>query len=199
MAKGLYPTLPYKWEGAEKMMLKKTNIAGFFFDAFLEIDHDREAIITTHPVQQGANIADHIYINPPTVTMHIAMSDVAQSLEGGQFNGPKSTRSVSAYDVLVTLMNNRLPFQVTTRVEIYQNMVIKTISTSDSYKTLYGLDTRVELQQVLISSVKTVAVGTRPGVGKLVSDGSKSASEMDSSEIEKYTEVTDPGILPQTG
>ena len=41
-------------EGSE-LIYVKTNIAGYFFDAFLDMEHTSEMKITSHPVQQGAN------------------------------------------------------------------------------------------------------------------------------------------------
>ena len=73
----------------------KTNIGGFFFDAFLKIDHNSRLKITDHPVEEGANIADHAYVEPQSLTMEVGMSDVCNSLIEGQFQ-QKYTRSVSA-------------------------------------------------------------------------------------------------------
>lgn len=160
---GLLPVLPFELPSIEQLILVKTNIAGFFFDAFISVNHTKDATITSHPVQTGANLTDHIYLNPIELTMRIKMSDASASLVSSQFQS-RYTRSVSAVDVLTQLWKNRIPFQVSTRTDIYQNMVIESITINDDYQTLYGLDCTVNLREILMSSVATVKVSSRPDV-----------------------------------
>lgn len=157
---GLQHVLPYKLPDVSELIYVKTNIAGYFFDAFLEVNHTHNSKITSHPVQSGANITDHIYVEPVELSMKIKMSDCMQSLVKGQFV-QSYTRSVSAYNVLRELQKLRIPFDVTTRLEVYQNMVIETLSVSDDVKNLNGLEVDVALKQILVVSVKTVKTSAR--------------------------------------
>ena len=83
----------------EAMLYCKTNIAGYFFDGFMDIDVASELEVTENPVETGTAIADHSYVKPTEVTMQVIMSDVHQSLVPGQFTGGWS-RSVTAYKIL---------------------------------------------------------------------------------------------------
>lgn len=157
---GLQHILPYKLPSVSELIYVKTNIAGYFFDAFLEINHTHQSRITSHPVQTGANITDHIYVEPVELNMKIKMSDCMQSLVGGQFTA-NYTRSVSAYNILRELQKSRIPFQVTTRLEIYQNMVIETLVVNDDVKNSSGLEVDVTLKQILVVSVKTIKTSAR--------------------------------------
>ena len=65
----------------------KTNIAGFFFDAVLNVSTEHTAVVTSHPVQTGANISDHMYLEPVQITMEIGMSDCMASMVRGQWVG----------------------------------------------------------------------------------------------------------------
>ena len=69
----------------EAMLYCKTNIAGYFFDGFMDIDVASELEVTENPVETGTAIADHSYVKPTEVTMQVIMSDVHQSLVPGQF------------------------------------------------------------------------------------------------------------------
>lgn len=140
-----------------------TNISGFFFDAFLQIDHESSLTITSHPVETGANISDHAFLNPAQLTMQIGMSDVARELTFDQFT-QGATRSVAAYQVLLELQRLRVPIQVSTRLRIYKNMLIETISVPDDYTTLYGLKATVVLKEVIVATVQTVKVSARPQI-----------------------------------
>lgn len=146
-------------EGSE-LIYVKTNIAGYFFDAFLDMEHTSEMKITSHPVQQGANVADHAYLEPKTLTMHIKMSDAVESLIPSQFTRAY-TKSVSAYRVLLELQASRIPFRVHTRLQAYDNMLIKSIVAPDDANTIYGMECTVTMQELLVAQVQTVKVSKR--------------------------------------
>lgn len=138
----------------------KTNIAGYFFDAFLDMEHTSEMKITTHPVQQGANVADHAYLEPKTLRMRIKMSDAVASVIPSQFT-MAYTKSVSAYRVLLELQASRIPFRVHTRLQAYENMLIKSIVAPDDVNTIYGMECTVTMQELLVAQVQTVKVSKR--------------------------------------
>lgn len=159
----LVPQLPYKLPELQEAIYIKTNIGGFFFDAFLRIDHTRKLKITEHPIETGASIADHAFIEPLELVMEIGMSDTAASLIDGQFSeGP--TRSTTAHAILVELQQNRIPMQVNTKFGVYQNMLIETIAAPEDYKTLYGLKATITLREVIVAKTKTVQISARPQV-----------------------------------
>lgn len=147
----------------QQLVFVKTNIAGFFFDAFLQISHTSSTTITSHPVETGAAIADHAFMNPAELVMQIGMTDVATSIIDDQFIQGNS-RSVTAFQVLQELQKQRQPMQVTTRLKVYQNMLIESISAPDDYMTLEGLKATVTLKEVFVASVQTVKVSARPQV-----------------------------------
>ena len=138
----------------------KTNIGGFFFDAFLKIDHTSKLKITDHPVEEGANISDHAYVEPQSLTMEIGMSEVCTSLVNGQFE-QKYSRSASAFDTLKTLQEQRIHLTVHTRLKTYENMLIETITVPDDYTTLYGLRATIGLREIIIVKTNTVTMPNR--------------------------------------
>lgn len=144
-------------------VLAKTNVAGYYFDAFLRIDHTSKLSITEHPVETGANITDHAFLEPAEVVMEIGMSDAAKSIVSGQFSG-KQSRSVTAFQLLKELQQQRIPLQITTRLGTYKNMLVETISAPDDYKTLYGLNATVTFREILIATTKTVKISARANV-----------------------------------
>jgi hypothetical protein len=145
------------------LVLVKTNIGGWFFDAFIRLDHVSKLKITEHPVQTGASITDHAYLEPKELTIEVGMSDAAKSLVSGQFSSDRS-RSVTAYKVLRELQDQRIPVQVLTRLGIYQNMMVESISVPDDYMSLYGLKASVVMREILVSTVKTVKISARPQI-----------------------------------
>lgn len=152
-----YGMPPYREEDIPQLVGIKTNIESYFFDAFLKVDHTSKLTMTSHPVEQGANITDHAYLEPQTITMEIGMSDACVSYVSGQFQ-QKYTRSVSAYDTLLKLQAERQPLTVHTRLKTYKNMLIENITAPDDYTTLFGLRVTVTLTEIITAKTQTVTI-----------------------------------------
>lgn len=162
------PLLDLAARDIKDLVYAKTNVGGWFFDAYLNITHTSRLTITEHPVQTGAALTDHAYLQPRELSMDIGMSNVATSFIPGQFTGGYS-RSVTAYQVLKDLQALRVPIQVHTRLGLYQNMLIETLMAPDDHRTLFGLRCTVTFKEMLVAKVKTVKISERP----LVTDSSK--------------------------
>ena len=152
-----YGMSPFTEENIPQLVGIKTNIERYFFDAFLKVDNTSKLTITSHPVEEGANIADHAYLEPQTITMEIGMSDACVSYVAGQFQ-QKYTRSVSAYDTLLKLQAERKPLTVHTRLKTYKNMLIENITAPDDYTTLFGLRVTVTLTEIITAKTQTVTI-----------------------------------------
>jgi len=157
------PILDLNSQPIASLVYIKTNIGGYFFDAFLRSTHTSRLNITQHPVQVGAALTDHAFLQPAELTMEIGMSDTATSLVPGQFNGGWS-RSVQAFKVLKELQALRVPLQVHSRLGLYQNMLIEEITAPDDYTTLYGLRCTVMLREIMVAQVRTVKISAKPAV-----------------------------------
>ena len=140
----------------------KTNIGGYFFDAVFRTEHQTRLQITSHPVQGGANISDHAFMDPARVVMEIGMSD-AHAIGGilGQFT-TAANRSQSAFDILQQMQNSKTLLNVYTRLKQYNNMLIADLRFPDDVKTATGLRETVQLQQVIVVDVPAVKVSSRP-------------------------------------
>lgn len=156
---------PPQWSGLSsdlsQLVMVKTNIAGFFFDAVIREEHVSSLKITSHPVQTGANITDHSYVEPAVLTMEIAMSDAMADMHDNQFirytprnaDRPSYSKSVSAYRVLLDLQETRIPVSVHTRLKTYTNMLIENITAPEDAKTLHGLKCTVTLREIFVVEV----------------------------------------------
>ena len=155
---------PATTQAVQQKVYVKTNIAGYFFDAVLQTNYTRSLTITSHPVETGAAISDHAYVNPVELTMQIGMSDVMTSIISGQFS-QGSSRSQTAFQVLTQLQSQRIPMDVmSTKFGLFKNMLIETIAVPDDYTTRFGLKATVTMKEVFVATVKTVKVSARPHV-----------------------------------
>jgi hypothetical protein len=168
------------------LIMVKTNIGSYFFDAFLRLDHTSKLTITQHPVQTGANISDHAFLEPKELTIEVGMTDVAQDIIPGQFAGSWS-RSVKAYEILKDLQAARIPLQVLTRLGLYKNMLIETISAPDDYRTLYGLKATITMREVLVATVQTVKTSAKPHITNSTNRGEVQPVETDESMLYQQT------------
>ncbi|WP_062306566.1 phage baseplate protein [Alicyclobacillus sendaiensis] len=166
----------------------KTNIGGWFFDAVLQATHTSTLTITQHPVQSGSSITDYAYMQPRTLSLTIGMSDVAKSFIPGQFSGGKS-RSVQAYQVLLQLQQMRIPVQVYTRLGLYQNMLIETLTVQDDNTTTHGLRCTVDMSEVLVATVQTVKISSKPSVTSSANKGKQQAKQVPQSILETLSQL----------
>ncbi len=133
----------------------------YFFDAIMKVEHTAEMRITEHPIQIGANIVDHAYQMPVKLRMEIGMSDAMDSLLIPNPWTNASTKSVSAYQTLIALMQSRINLQIHTRLINYQNMLIESVFTSDDYKTQFGGKFTVMFRQIITAQVPTITTASR--------------------------------------
>ena len=147
--------------GFQQLLMVKTNLDGYFFDAVFSVDTEHSLTVTQHPVQTGANISDHAFVNPIRMTMQVGVSDAMAYRAGTSYGGDGKTKSVQAYRLLCKLQELRTPMQVVTRLNTYQNMLIESIDVSDDVSTLCALKATVNLVQVLVVNVGTEKVSAR--------------------------------------
>ena len=143
----------------DALLYCKTNIGGYFFDGFMQVEHNIELQTTSNPVETGASVVDHAYVKPAELVMKVMMSDVHQSLVPGQFTGA-SFRSVNAWQVLRKLQSDRIPMSVFTRLGLYTNMLITKLTTSDTSETFRALSAEVTLREIPVARIKTVKISS---------------------------------------
>lgn len=125
----------------------QTSMGDFYFDAVFKTEHNATMMITEHPVQTGAPIADHAYLEPEEITCEIGMTDV---------NG--DGLSVQMYQQLRELMNRREPFTLVTRLHSYENMLISALSVPDDYTTMFAMKATIVFKQIRVVQVATIQV-----------------------------------------
>lgn len=158
---GYSPTAWGSGLGFQQLLMVKTNLGGYFFDAVFSVDTEHSLTITQHPVQTGANISDHAFVNPIRMSMQIGVSDCMAYRAGANYGDDGDTKSVQAYRLLCKLQELRTPMQVVTRLNTYNNMLIESIDVSDDVSTLCALKATVNLVQVLVVNVGTEKVSAR--------------------------------------
>lgn len=139
-----------------------SNPAMYVFDAVIRVSHEQELRRTQHPVQTGASISDHAYIEPARLILDIGMSDMMDEYSPGMWTGGAASKSVSAYQQMLALQFSRIPLTITTKLRNYANMLIDAISPEETSKTITGLRMRIEFGQIFMAQVLTIPNSARP-------------------------------------
>src|SRR5579883_2607547 len=127
----------------------------YVFDAIIVAEHERRAVVTKNPVQTGAAVSDHIYIEPARLDIEIAMSDAMQSFTYGQWATAPS-RSVSCFQTLDALQKALTRVDITTRLNTYGPMVITNVYAHDDEKTTFALKAHITFEELILANVQTV-------------------------------------------
>lgn len=137
---------------ATATMIISPTFGNFIFDAVFNTDHSANLTVTQHPVQSGASISDHAFMEPDEVNIEIGMTDVAAGASDG------SSRSVNAYTQLRAIMELREPVTLITRLKTYSDMIVTSMSAPDDVKTMHALRASIYFQKINIVNVSTVTV-----------------------------------------
>jgi hypothetical protein len=139
--------------------MDKVSIGGLIFDATLKTDHNQKLTATNHPIETGASISDHAFVEPAEVSFEIGVSDAEANR--GTFGAGE--RGVTAFTELLKLQTSRKLIKAVTRLRTYQNMLIMSVSSPDDYTTMNAFKAIIMLREIPVVATKTVAVSERGG------------------------------------
>lgn len=122
------------------------------FDAVFRANHDFTVVATEHPIQSGASITDHAYIEPEKVTLSVGMSDVMGDTDG---------RSADMFKQLKDMMRLREPVTIVTRFGSYTDMLLVQLTVPDEHLIMTGLKAELTFQHIEIVTAQIVKVQAR--------------------------------------
>lgn len=136
--------------------MAKVRIGGLVFDAIIKTDHTSKVTATSHPVEYGANISDHAYVEPAEISIEVAVSNTERRSTFG-----KGDRAKNAFVELMKLQHSRKLIAVSTRYKTYTNMLITSISVPDDYLTMDTFRASIMLKEILVVTTSKVKVSER--------------------------------------
>jgi len=102
-------------------------INGFLIDATLVQDHNLPSEVTSHPVEQGADLTDHILNLPIVVTMECLVSNTPIGLVANA-RSSGSLPSEDAYGLMKKIRTDREPVTIESELGIFENMALRDLS-----------------------------------------------------------------------
>lgn len=184
----------------------KSSIGGLVIDATVIQDHIGSAEITKNPVEEGAQITDHVQTNPNQLLIEGIISDtpigfpilqnVLNIVNTVTTLFGQSSRSIDGFNKLVDLKDKREPFTVITTLKKYDNMIITEIRVTRSNETGNAIEFKATMEQIRIVSSKTTTVNGNIDAGSAVSGAAGNAKDLGSKAADAGNKVTD--AVPQS-
>lgn len=189
----------------------------YVFDAVFRLAHSQRLEKTQHPVQTGANLSSHAYLLPPSVELDIGMSDSMQQYASSgtylsrlisgspsssgatEWSGQSGSKSVNAYQQLLTLQQSRVALTLITRLRKYENLLITSIEPTEDYRTKYGLRARVVMEMIITATVSSQPVSAAPNDTNTTSMGVETGTTVPDATINQFTYSGLPVNIPGAG
>lgn len=148
--------------------------------------HHDSVVITSHPVQMGAEVSDHAYKLPAEVTLRYGWSNSpAQSLAsstlgiGGSLVGGRTGTAIGlgqaaasgfgigdssqvneVYSFLLGLHSAKILFDLYTGKRLYTNMLIQDLDTETDYTSENSILVTIHCKQIIIARTQIIQYGS---------------------------------------
>jgi len=104
--------------------------------------------ISRIPIESGANITDHAYIDPKRIRFEVA-----------------DAQAVATFNALTAFQESRVPFTVVSGLYVYTNMLISEIGALRDIEWSQVLSSGIELQEAIIVETAYAASDTSSDAG----------------------------------
>ncbi|WP_314419340.1 phage baseplate protein [Pseudescherichia vulneris] len=134
------------------------NYQAIVFDAVTDTGIRRQADITSYPVENGAEVSDHVQLKNNTFKLSGIISETPVRLEKDLLYsaGVNGTRISQAIEYLDQMFDSRQPITLVTEHKVYENVILSGISYD--YKSEYAMQFDLEFEQIRLVSKATVNV-----------------------------------------
>lgn len=134
----------------------KTYGAGLLtFDLLLAEDHSLESSVTSHPVEDGSEINDHIQNETPSGSITGLITNFSIKSKGITSNRPQD-----AFDLLYQLWEERELVTICTMLRVYDDMAITSAPVARDNETGESIILQIEFQRVRIVELQQILLET---------------------------------------
>ncbi|MCK5603153.1 hypothetical protein KAR91_14825 [Candidatus Pacearchaeota archaeon] len=135
-----------------QLFFKKGNFIGTIeLDVILSEGASAAVRVTKNPVENGADINDHIIVDPMTFTMQGVVSDIKTNAVASALTLAKSNiPSKEAWEQLLELQASRIPFELVTNLKTYPNVIIQSITEVQDKDTSNALFFSATLTEIIL-------------------------------------------------
>jgi len=133
-------------------------------DVIISEKHQDTLEITEHPVEIGAEIADHAWKRPAELTMEVGFSGGGSLLDFWDTSNVGLSMGLSpeeTYQKILDLQSSRQPFDVITGKRQYSNMLIRAIEVTTDKASENVLMAVLTLRELNMTQTETVTVSSQ--------------------------------------
>lgn len=142
----------------QRMISDSSGTVAIVPDVVISEEHLDEVVVTRHPVDTGANVADHAYKQPSVLSCRFGWSDnsslVNSMLSGSFLRGITTTQKV--YEQFLKLMNSFELLTIKTGKRQYKNMLLTSLQTTSNGDTENALILDARFEEVLTATAVDV-------------------------------------------
>lgn len=134
------------------------NYQAIVFDAVPSVGIKRQADVTSYPVENGADVSDHVQVKNNTFTLSGMITETPIRLMHDMLHsaGVNGTRISQAITYLDQIFDARQPITLVTEHKVYENVILSGISYD--YKSEFAMQFDLEFEQIRLVSKATVNV-----------------------------------------
>lgn len=129
-------------------------------DCFITESATATAEVTKNPVEKGADITDHIIINPMTFQIEGLVSNISsglkETIESLSSANPLTSKAKTAWEDLLELHASREKFTLVQGLMSYPDVVLVQLDTTRDKDTVNALRFNASLQQLIIAGTSTL-------------------------------------------
>ena len=137
-------------------------------DVVLQEEHHARLTITRNPVEFGADVTDHAYVEPKELRLWGIIGPT--SGRAGIVNGQPATRVSSGYQEIVALQESREPFDIVTGLDLYEDMLIEAVDVTRHKDNAGVLEFYAHCRQVIIVEGTHSAAASGPRAAIRIAD-----------------------------
>ena len=141
--------------GIAQLIFRKGNfISTVELDIIISESATATARLTENPIENGANVNDHIIIEPMTFTTAGVVSNISSSTIGQFTRAPtifsqNNSKAKEAWEALLQLQISKTPFTLVQGLKEYNNVVILSLSESQDKATANGLFFTASMKEII--------------------------------------------------
>jgi len=156
--------------------------AGFTVEGVVELEadltisesHQRGADVTTHPVESGATISDHVILQPERLSLEGFVTDTPAAVFAAN-----QGRTQDAFDTLEELWREGDTVTIVTGRKTYENMVIVDLQLPRERPT--SMNFSMELQHITVVETETAQIA---GGGDPANAADQDTADLASQEVD---------------
>lgn len=179
-------------------LIQRANGTIIYFDTAESVVKDFPSKVTSHPIESGSTITDHVVSQPRKITVNAVISnasflfadnDPLTEVGADGRRVPVAGRALSALNQLEEIRDNREKFTLETRDEMFENMVFISFqvprdkSTGDAARIKFTAQQIETVQRRFATVPQAVAEDDADKAGENAETGKQATKQVDTSAL----------------